>query len=454
MKAATTWDVDFGLVRPGAQSFGCGDEIVPALSPENYANALAFSLNAGSIDIPASLRDLPVEQLPVSARLSGVLERAKVRVLGDLHGRSFDEFAQQRNCGIKTLRELGATLRLARHSGAAVLSQVAASAAATCTFVIPESVRNLTFADLPSSTRLEALVRRLGMQELGDLHGRNAMELLRCNNIGVGTMVEIQRLIGRASNGEFNGIPIEPSAAPAALLWLIEAGLSSLANRDRELLLDRIGARGAGPMTLEQLGRDYRLTRERVRQIAEENLSKLKKTWGPRIPHLLDILKARCVSLLSPLSAELLEHWIKGFDARLQLGAAAHVRLIGALDRRFPCWPAGRTGIADGNDSCGDLILSLLAVDAVVRLSDVYRRAVAQKNFRDLTFAGFLQVIARMPDVAIRFEQPDVPVLQLRRPNDSEKKASHISPLGSLPAYDRARSLPDRRLERANRPAA
>ena len=443
MRAATIWEeFDTGRARPG-----------PGVSRDDPStscvSALAFGLEAGSIDIPVPLRGLPVEQLPVSARLSGVLDRAKVRVLGDLHGRSFDEFARQRNCGIKTLRELSAALRLAQHSGAAVLSQVAASAAASCTFVIPESLRDLKFADLPSSTRLEALVRRRGMQELGELHGCSAMELLRCSNIGVGT---IQRLIGRASSGEFKSIAIEPSAAPVALLSLIEAGLSSLANRDRELLLDRIGARGTGPMTLEQLGHDYRLTKERARQIIEENLRKLKRIWGPRIPHLLEIVKAHCLSILSPLSAELLEYWIREFDAPLHWGMATHVRLIGALDRQFPCWPARRAGPINESDSCDDLMRSLLAGDAGVRLSDTYRVVIAQEEFRALTFDAFLQMLARMPEVALRFDQPEAPVLHLLRPNDPGM--GRMSPLGSLPAYDRVKSRPERKQERAIRPAA
>lgn len=458
VKAVTIWNDVSGRAEPGAESFQHSGKIMTgpdsekglADSTATRVSASAFGLGAGCIEIPVSLRGLPIEQLPVSARLSGVLERSKIRVLGDLHGRSFDELARQRNCGIKTLRELGAALCLARYSGEAVLAQVAASAAASCTFMIPESVGNLEFADLPSSTRLETMVRKFGMRSLSDLQGRNAIELLRCSNVGVGTIVEIQRLLARASNGEFNGAPVEPSAAPAALLTLVEAGLALLETRDRDLLLDRIGARGTGAATLEQLARDYHLTRERVRQITQETVSKLRKTWGPRIPYLLEVVKARCLSKLCPLSPDLLEHWIKGFEARLQLESATHVRLIGALDREFPCWPAGRATVVVADDSLDNFIQSLLAGASAVHFSDAFRAVIAQDNLRGLSFSDFLRRLARMRDVVSLFDQPEDPALRLCRPND----VGNLSLLGSLPARDRSPSRPERRLDSEVRPAA
>jgi hypothetical protein len=294
----------------------------------------------------------------------------------------------------------------------------------------------------------------MGMRGLGELNGRKAGELLRCSNIGAGTIVEIQRLIERASHGEFKSVPLKPSAAPAALLSLTEAALSSLIRRDRDLLLDWIGARGIGPVPLEQLARDYRLSKERVRQIREETLIKLKKAWGPRIPHLLATMKTRCVSMLCPLSPELLEHWIRGFDARLQLEAAAHVRLIGALDRQFPCWLGSSPVASDAGDLPSDFIRSLLAGDTAVRLCDAYHAMAAQRNFRALSFGAFLQMLARISGLALHFDQPEAPVLYLRRPNEMRAGTRPVFSLRSLPTCDRSTARLDRRLNGAVRPAA
>jgi hypothetical protein len=328
------------------------------------------------------------------------------------------------------MRELAAALRLAEYSGEAVLSEVAASTAASCIFVVPEEVRELKFADLPGSTRLEALIRKMGLRQLGDLHGRDADDLLRCSNIGVGTIVELQRLIARAAQGEFNGKPVSRSAAPAALLSLIEAGLTTLPPRDRDLLLDRIGARGTAPATLEQLSREHRLTRERVRQIVERALVKLSKAWGPRIPALLGMLKMRCNSNLCPLTSTLLGHWIGAVEASLRLTTDAHLRLISALDRTVPCWPLARSTPTDIEIS-QPFYLTLRTIvfrggDAGIRMSEAYGRVKAQEDFRELSFAQLLQMLAKMPDIAVSLEQPEVPVLSLRRSSPSETFAARI----------------------------
>jgi RNA polymerase primary sigma factor len=55
----------------------------------------------------------------------------------------------------------------------------------------------------------------------------------------------------------------------------LEQALSSLTERDRQVLELRYGLRGEEPHTLEHIGRRLGLTRERVRQIEVESLSRL-----------------------------------------------------------------------------------------------------------------------------------------------------------------------------------
>ncbi len=66
------------------------------------------------------------------------------------------------------------------------------------------------------------------------------------------------------------------------LLSLIE----KLRDNEREVIKKRFGLMGAEPMTLEEIGKDFGLTRERVRQIESAALQKLRvflnqKTIGP-----------------------------------------------------------------------------------------------------------------------------------------------------------------------------
>ena len=61
---------------------------------------------ANRIFIPISERGRPLRTLAVSVRLSHVFEYAKLKLLGDLHGKSHLEISGYRNCGRKTLEEL------------------------------------------------------------------------------------------------------------------------------------------------------------------------------------------------------------------------------------------------------------------------------------------------------------------------------------------------------------
>ncbi len=215
----------------------------------------------------------------MSVRLAGVLRRANIRVLGDLHGCNLDDFAGQRNCGYKTLRELDALVRQARSSVEQTPPRPEAGSLAGngVSFVVPESISQLQFAELPITSRLTNFVRSIGLRTLEDLNGRSAFELLRCKNCGWRTVVEIGQLIERAISGEFDDAQIEESARPTELLRLLETGMAKLSPRDKHLLLARIGGEAVAPPTLEELGQQHALTHARVQQILEKTLTTLRK---------------------------------------------------------------------------------------------------------------------------------------------------------------------------------
>src|ERR1044072_2971519 len=76
--------------------------------------ALALHSFSKSIEIPAKLHNQPLEAWQTSARLTTLLDRFGIRVLGDLHGRKVVDFAWKKNCGPKTLYELDLLARRAR----------------------------------------------------------------------------------------------------------------------------------------------------------------------------------------------------------------------------------------------------------------------------------------------------------------------------------------------------
>src|ERR1044072_1615893 len=76
--------------------------------------ALALHSFSKAIEIPPPLHNQPLNAWQTSARLTSLLTRFGIRVLGDLHGRKVVDFAWEKNCGPKTLYELDLLARRAR----------------------------------------------------------------------------------------------------------------------------------------------------------------------------------------------------------------------------------------------------------------------------------------------------------------------------------------------------
>ncbi|HEX2039792.1 MAG TPA: sigma-70 family RNA polymerase sigma factor [Acidimicrobiales bacterium] len=75
-------------------------------------------------------------------------------------------------------------------------------------------------------------------------------------------------------------MPFEAAAASMAQAS-VQAALARLAPREQEILRLRFGLEGSEPQTLEQVGRTFRLTRERIRQIEAKALTKLRHPTSP-----------------------------------------------------------------------------------------------------------------------------------------------------------------------------
>jgi hypothetical protein len=429
---------------------------VPALALHSFYKA---------IEIPPSLRGQLLDARQTSARLSAVLDRFGIRVLGDLHGRKVVDFAWEKNCGPKTLYELDLLARRARfqngkassnghrrgcvhttHSADAAGSDAATGAIqkTAATFAIPESVRHLSFDELPITTRLTNVVRSIGARSLRDLDGRSAFELLQHKACGWGTISEIQNLIERAVSGEFDVPQIEETAAAAELLSLLEQGLAKLPLRDRQFVLARIGAQiGSGRSpganllcpSYAEIGRRYGLTRARVHKVFANSLDSLMKIWGPRVPRLLEVIKWRCLSMICPLTPELLEKWIDVPSAfstwratrdrfsSFQLSMKAYLRLIAALDETIPCWLERHHKPQRTDDFIRqfDLVLAVVVREAGghISVAEAYRQLShpTERNCRPLTIENFLRMLRSVECAVIEFKNPQSPIIRLRPSN-------------------------------------
>ena len=146
-------------------------------------------------------------------------------------------------------------------------------------------------------------------------------------------LLEIQQLIERAICGEFDVARMEESRAIAELLTLLERGIAKLAPRDRAFLIARIGG-----MSFAEIGRRYGFTRAYAHQVVVKTLGILRKTYGPRIPELLGMVKRRCLSTprASGLTPSLLDQWVVNSTKSFRLSRKAQMRLITALDKSIP----------------------------------------------------------------------------------------------------------------------
>jgi hypothetical protein len=302
----------------------------------------AFRCFSRTIEIPAKLHGQPLEMWHTSARLTALLRRSGIRVLGDLQGRRAVDFAREKNCGAKTLYELDWLTRCvacergkAKNAGASGNGTFPHNGTG---FAIPESVCQLQFDELPISTRLAHVVESMGARTLGDLKGLRTFELLQCKQCGWRTLGEIEQLIERAISGEFDEADIDDSTAAVELLRLLEQGMAKLSPRERQFILATIGGENLPCLSFAEIGRRSALTRSRVQQLVARAVDNLRKTWGPRVPRLLEIMKRRCLSMACPLTPALLEQWIGDCSKSFRLSRKAHVRLIAALDENIPCW--------------------------------------------------------------------------------------------------------------------
>ena len=77
----------------------------------------------------------------------------------------------------------------------------------------------------------------------------------------------------------------EDSAANQILKEQLAEILSTLSEREQKIIRLRFGIGGGRPHTLEEVGNEFAVTRERIRQIEAKALSKLRKNKDTKKLH-------------------------------------------------------------------------------------------------------------------------------------------------------------------------
>lgn len=379
------------------------------------------------IRIPVKRRSLALSRLPVSVRLGHVLESAKIKQLGDLHGARYSDFGHLRRCGHTTVRELERLVRRLQDNPAGTddgLPSDGLELPAPRQFSVAPCARNLSPFDLLLSVRLRSALRKKGVKRLGDLDGMPERELLECGNFGGRSLRELRTLLARAARGEFAEMVEQvPSGGPALeqklgeSLRRVDAFLAGLPARDRELLERRLGRAGTSIPTLEELGTAHKLTRERVRQIVRNKLDLVRQALGPAFKVQIERLAEICLERVVPLTPTAVCGWLPT-PWPLVRSAAFYARLLGALCPALPAWPEGqkprRYQPVQSRLITQGIRLTLEQGRPSLPLRECFVRLREAPGFRRLRPEEFLGVLKRSYDLRVVLDQPEAPEVGLR----------------------------------------
>lgn len=134
----------------------------------------------------------------------------------------------------------------------------------------------------------EALGREPTDEELSDELGLEATAVTRLKNVGA-RPASIDSLLSAEGGATLGSVLVDENAEdPLAVLsgkdLQVEAGelLAVLKSRERAVVARRFGLDGHQPMTFELIGAELGCTRERVRQIQDDALKRMRRSFSRR----------------------------------------------------------------------------------------------------------------------------------------------------------------------------
>jgi Sigma-70, region 4/Bacterial RNA polymerase, alpha chain C terminal domain len=371
------------------------------------------------IYIPVEHRGKSLAAYHPSVRLRNVCRYAGIRVLGQLNGRTLVDFGKLRNCGKKTVIELQQLVR--RLQGVADVPQVQDAARHDPNVLnVNKSVRSLSLNELPMSKRLESVLSERGWHQLDDLHGVNTTELLKARNCGRKTISELKQLLARADAGEFTPVPSTSSSDPlTTVVRLTNAGMGSVIDRDREIVRQRLFGEKGGPRTLEDVGEQFGMTRERVRQIVKGAFERVRRSSGPILARALEALAKEHNASVVPITVPLLAQRL---STAKHASAWPELFYIYVLDRIAPFIPVWGLEIGHEtlDESQRDEINSALEKWLPTKgehptAKEAFEHLRGLSKFGQLSVATFFSVLERARRIIVDFPRPQEPRLRLRR---------------------------------------
>ncbi|MCL5099392.1 MAG: hypothetical protein M1608_18030 [Candidatus Omnitrophica bacterium] len=281
---------------------------------------------------------------------------------------------------------------------------------------IPPAVRSWPLAQMPLSVRLSGVLQKMGFRTLGDLNGVLFDQVLCMRNCGQRSINELEQLIKRVQNGEFD----YAKAKGLGLDFLIQQAddaVEKISPRERNMLLMRLGGGGERPMTLEEIGSKFGLTRERVRQVVDLLYERIYKHGGPAVDVMLRRLADKCLETICPLTADLFKQWLGPKGDSSKYPAAFYVRLFGELDSEIPAWPDGQKPYPNLDQRAKEIVRPIAEIlrsnISPLPLSQVFNRLQEQGQPPNLNAGEFLRALKQCSSLTVEFPSPDQPVVRL-----------------------------------------
>ena len=371
------------------------------------------------IFIPSAERGLLIAAFPLSVRLANVLEVANVRLSGDLHGRSFTQFAGVRNCGKKTIDELREIVRSLQVGGSEAPPPPALRRDPNV-LQVSSGIREVLLSEVPLSVRLGNVLRAFGHVRLGDLHGVNTSDLAKVRNCGRKCIVELRELLQSAEAGEFTAKPVgDFGESLRVVARAIDYGLKKVAARNRQIFEQRLFGNDGEPRTLESVGDEFGMTRERVRQIVKLVLARVRLGGGPALARAIEALAKECEARVIPLTPELFLQRVGAESSCGEQTAHFYVRVLDYMAPALPAWSPGSTreGSADPQVEAVDDEIEewLRTTGAQPTAAEAIAHLRTQPTWKKLPASLFLTALRHSRKVVVNFPEPDHPRLQLRR---------------------------------------
>lgn len=371
------------------------------------------------IYIPVVHRGELVSSYRPSVRLRNICHTAGIRVVGQLHGKTFAEFAKLRNCGKKTLNELEALVRTLQ-LGDPDAPSPAMPRLDPDILQVPIALNEVLLDELPLSARLASALRSCGYAKLGQLNGVNANDLLLVKNCGRKSIRELRELLARAEAGEFTGGDAAGlNDALAITIRSIDAGMQRLDRRDRRIVEERLVGNDGELRTLEDVGHEFAMTRERVRQIVKLACEKIRRGGGPMLARALEAIARDLEARVVPLTKGMLGEHHSNAAGESEHSPSFYARVLDYIGPSIPVWAPGaaRQSI---NDAIDDDVQN--AIEEWLRSTgehpttkDAFEHLRRRPVFAVVSAKAFLSIVRRARRIAVEFPYPDQPHLRLRR---------------------------------------